>query len=103
LDLLILSGNAEQQLMNFAIHFGIPILILFIAIVYSLTPTLNTSQGNCNKHILFVQSVSIFVITADLFFGHVFTFFPFAIYSMLLLLSLNKHVYKVQYPNKLNQ
>ncbi len=83
---LVQSGNAEQQLLNLAIHYGIPVLIIFSLIIYSLGSDKKDLERD--KHLWRVKNIAWFMIIADLFFGHIFTFYPFAMFSLLILISL---------------
>jgi len=89
LDMLLESGNAEQQLMNIGIHFGIPLLLIFMTIIYSLIPRSN-SKLNSDSEDLFVKRVSVFIIIVDLIVTHLFSFFPFTVFSLIILLRLGK-------------
>ena len=93
LDKLFNSGNAEQQLMNIGIHFGIPLLLIFITIIGSLIPRSNSKSNSDSEDLsehLFVKRVCIFIIIVDLLITHLFSFFPFAVFSLIILLKLGK-------------
>ena len=87
LDMLLESGNAEQQLMNIGIHFGIPLLLIFMAIIYSLIPISN-SKLNSDSSDLFIKRICVFIIIVDLIVTHLFSFFPFIVFSLIILLKL---------------
>ena len=86
---LLDSGNAEQQLLNIGIHFGIPTLLLFMTIIYSLIPQANNKPNRQHDN-FFVKRVSIFIIIVDLLTAHIFSFAPFSVFSLLILLSLDR-------------
>jgi len=87
LEQLTNSGNAEQQLMNIGIHFGIPLLLIFMAIIYSLIPISN-SKLNSDSSDLFIKRICVFIIIVDLIVTHLFSFFPFIVFSLIILLKL---------------
>jgi hypothetical protein len=88
------SGNSEQQLLNLAIHYGIPVLIIFSWIIYSLGSDKKDFEED--EHLWRVKNIAWFMIISDLFFGHIFTFYPFAIFALLILISL-RATKKTQY------
>ena len=93
LDKLSDSGNAEQQLMNIGIHFGIPLLLIFITIIGSLIPRSNSKSNSDSEDLsedLFVKRVCVFIIIVDLMITHLFSGFPFAVFSLIILLKLGK-------------
>ena len=64
---LVQSGNAEQQLLNLAIHYGIPVLIIFSWIIYSLESDKKDFEED--EHLWRVKNIAWFMIISDLFFG----------------------------------
>ncbi len=101
LEKLIDSGNAEQQLMNIGIHFGVPLLLIFMILIYSLIPKINNKLSHSsNSNDLFVKRVCIFIIIVDLMVTHLFSFFPFTVFSLIIMLRLgvSKEKYKSNQP-----
>lgn len=86
LEKLLAAGNSENQLLNFGIHFGIPLLLTFMTIIYSLTPRNNNRFFDYED--LFVKRVCAFIIIVDLIVTHIFSFFPFTVFSLIILVRL---------------
>lgn len=83
---LMAAGNSEQQFLNIGIHFGIPTMTIFMLLIYFLSPKYKKFKGKDNE--FFIKRVIVFLVTIDIMIAHLFTFFPFTVFVLLILISL---------------